>query len=211
MMQGCQWPDETGLIPSMLKLKPLALGLLGLALLPAALRAEGVATGWWGQFGARSPDGAPVAPAGRWIVLVFLSPECPLANAAAPILDALVKEFTPRGFAFVGVYADPAITPEALRRHAQDYGFSFPTVDDRTQRVARAAGATYTPEAFVFSPDGTRLYRGRIDDRVGDFGEARPAATRQDLRDVLAALAAGRSGPFENHPGFGCAIPQPVK
>ena len=200
------WFDAT-----MLKLNPLVLSLLALALLTVAARAHGQASGWWTQFAARSPDGVAVAPSGRWIVLVFLSPECPLANAEAPVLDALVKEFAPRGFSFVGVYSDPVIAPDALRQHAKDYGFAFPTVDDRTQRVARTTGATYTPEVFVFSADGTRLYRGRIDDRVGDFGEARPAATRQDLREVLTALAAGRSGPFEDRPGFGCAIPQPVK
>jgi hypothetical protein len=111
----------------------------------------------------------------------------------------------------VGVYVDPTLALPALRRHAADYHLAFATADDRVQRLVRATGATYTPEVFVFSPDGARLYRGRIDDRVGDFGEARPAATKQDLREVLSALATGQAGPFEDHPGFGCAIPQPVK
>jgi hypothetical protein len=75
----------------------------------------------------------------------------------------------------------------------------------------RLAGVTYTPEVCVFAADGTRLYRGRIDDRVGDFGTARPTAVRQDLREVLAALTRGEGGPFPDGPGFGCAIPEEVK
>jgi thiol-disulfide isomerase/thioredoxin len=187
------------------------LALVGTWLGAVPVFAAEPASGWWRQWEARSPEGAAVDAPGRWVVLVFLSPECPLANAAAPVLEALVKEFAPRGFSFIGICADPAISPATLRQHAKDYGFSFPLVDDRAHRIVRATGAAYTPEVFVFSREGSRLYRGRIDDRVGDFGEARPAATRQDLREVLTALAAGQSGPFADHAGFGCAIPQPVK
>jgi len=52
------------------------------------------------------------------------------------------------------------------------------------------------------------LYRGRIDDRVGDLGFARPAAAHDDLRDVLEAIAAGKAGPFPGKQGFGCFIPE---
>jgi hypothetical protein len=101
--------------------------------------------------------------------------------------------------------------PSALRRHVKDYHIAFATADDRAHRLVRAIGAGYTPEVFVFTRDGALLYRGRIDDRVEDFGVARPAATREELREVLAALVAGKPGPFENHRGFGCSIPEHVK
>jgi hypothetical protein len=177
-------------------------------LAPAARAAE---MGWWRQLDVRGLDGAALTPAGRWIVVVFLSPECPVANADIPVLNALAREFGPRGATFVGAYADPTLTLPELRRHATDYRLQYSLVDDRDQRLARAAGATYTPEVCVYSRDGALLYRGRIDDRVGGFGAARPAATREDLREVLAALVAGRPGPFPSQPGFGCALPAPVR
>ncbi len=182
----------------------LAAGLLGL--LSGANGAD-----WWSGLAVRDLAGAPVPATGRWIVLVFLSPECPVANAEVPVLNALAAEFAPHGFAFVGAYADPALELPALRRHAAEYHLGFATADDRAQHLVHATGAHYTPEAFVFSPDGTLLYRGRIDDRVGDFGPARPVAAQEDLREVLTALAAGQPGPFKNRPGFGCSIPEPLK
>jgi hypothetical protein len=127
-------------------------------------------------------------------VIVFLSPECPVANADVPVLNALAAEFAPRGFSFVGAYADPALSLADLRRHAAGYRLAFPAVDDRARRLVRAAGATFTPEVCVFSRAGALLYRGRIDDRVEDYGAARPSATHEDLREVLAALAAGPAG-----------------
>ncbi len=162
-------------------------------------------------FALRDLNGAPVAFSSQWLVVVFISPECPVANAELPVLNALAREFGPRGVTLVGAYADPTLAPDVLRRHAAESGLAFAVADDRAQQLAHELGATYTPEAFVFSREGQLLYRGRIDDRVQGFGPARPAAAHEDLRAVLAALVAGQKGPFPNQPGFGCALPEPVK
>lgn len=183
--------------------------LLVLCLLGLQGRAAG--PGWWEQLSVRGLDGTILAPGGRWIVLVFLSPECPVANADIPVLNTLAAEFAPAGFSFVGAYADPTLPFADLRRHAAEFHLGFPAADDREQRLVHAAGATRTPEVCVFSRAGALLYRGRIDDRVEDFGAARPRAAHEDLRDVLTALAAGRPGPFANRPGFGCSIPEPAR
>lgn len=186
-----------------------ALGLLA-GLLTAGLGAETPA-GWWRQLSLCDLQGAPLNPAGRWFVVVFLGQECPVANASVPVLNRLAAEFSPRGFVFVGAYVDPTADLGALRSHAAAYALGFATADDRAQRLARLAGATYTPEVVVFSARGEKLYAGRIDDRVGDLGAARPAAAHEELREVLRALAAGRPGPFEGKPGYGCALPEVVR
>jgi hypothetical protein len=169
------------------------------------------ASAWWRALDVRGLDGRPLDPAARWFVVVFLSRECPVSNVSVPVLNRLAAEFAPGGVTFIGAYVDPDADLAELRTHAAEYGIGFPTADDRGQRLVRLAGATYTPEAFVFSADGTKLYAGRIDDRVGDFGAARPAATRQELRDVLVSLAAGSPGPFKGKMGYGCAISTAVR
>lgn len=182
--------------------------------LPLALAAASAAGGpaaWWRELALKQVGtGNAVPETGRWVVVIFISPECPLANADFPVYDALAREFAGKGFQFIGAYSDPTEAPAMLERHTRDYAIPFATVDDRAQRLLRAAGASYTPEAAVFSESGRLLYRGRIDDRVTGFASARPSAVHQDLRDVLAKLAAGRSGPFPEVPGFGCDIPQAV-
>lgn len=187
----------------------LAAGACGDTPVPAG--GTGVGSSWWGQLNVRDLGGAPLNPAGRWYVVVFLGQECPVSNTSIPALNKLAAEFAPRGFAFVGAYVDPTADLAALRAHASDYAIGFQTADDREHRLVRTAGASYTPEVAVFSAGGAKLYGGRIDDRVGDFGAARPAATRQDLREVLAALASGVPGPFKGKAGFGCAIPEAVR
>jgi thiol-disulfide isomerase/thioredoxin len=190
---------------------PRAFGWGVLAIL--ALACSSIAAGappWWRQLGVRDLNGAALEPVGRRIVVVFLSSECPVSNTYIPVLNRLAADFSPRGFAFVGAYVDPESDLAALRLHAKSYAVAFATVDDREQRLVRLASAKITPEVAVFSEQGTVLYRGRIDDRVGDLGFSRPAATREDLREVLEAIAAGKPGPFASRPGFGCFIPERV-
>jgi hypothetical protein len=190
-------------------LRLLAAPLLGLAL---ALSAHGEAPGvWWDRLGLRTLTGAPLRPSGRWVVVVFLGQDCPVSNTSIPVLNKLAADFGTRGFSFVGAYVDPTADPAALRTHAAEYAIGFPTADDREQRLAREAGATYTPEIAIFSERGERLYLGRIDDRVGPAGAARPAAAHEELREVLGALAAGAKGPFPGKPGYGCALPEAVR
>lgn len=166
---------------------------------------------WWRRLSVTALDGTPLIPGARRVVVVFLSEECPVSNSYIPVLNQLASDFSGRGFAFVGAYVDPEAGLPALREHVRSYAISFATADDREHRLVRAASATITPEAAVFSEDGAVLYRGRIDDRVGDLGIARPAAAHNDLRDVLEAISAGKSGPFPAKQGFGCFIPEPVR
>src|SRR5260221_4828149 len=112
-------------MPPLFRRLLVAASLLGLSSLAAG-------SDWWSGLAVRDLNGAPVPAAGRWIVVVFLSPECPVANASMPTLNALAAEFGPRGCSFVGAYADPTLELPALRRHAAGYHVAFAVADDRT-------------------------------------------------------------------------------
>ncbi len=187
-----------------------ATAVLALSLCALAADAPPDAPGWWRRLAVKDLNGAPLKPASPRIVVVFLSTECPVSNTYIPVLNRLAADFSRRGFAFVGAYVDPELDLTALREHARSYAISFATADDRAHHLVNVASAKITPEVAVFSEEGAVLYRGRIDDRVGDLGFARPAATHDDLREVLEAIAAGKPGPFPSRPGFGCFIPERV-
>jgi hypothetical protein len=185
-----------------------ALAAAALALVPAA---GASAPAWWDALGVRDISGSRLEPEGRWIVVVALGRECPVSNASLPELNHIARDFRGKGVALVGACVDPGSTRAELCSYASDYKVGFALADDGSQRLARAAGTGYTPEVAVFSADGRRLYLGAIDDRVGPGGAQKPSATRHYLRDVLGALVRGGRGPFEDHPGYGCALPEAVK
>ena len=83
---------------------------------------------------------------------------------------------------------------------------AWPALDSRRLRLAHLVGATVTPEAVVFRPDGLRLYRGRLDNRYLDFGKVRPVATVHDLRSVLDALIMGKQIAPQETKAVGCFL-----
>lgn len=182
----------------------------GLALILAAL-AHAATPEWWSRLSPHDLAGQPVAlpPDTRGFAIVFLGQECPLSNASIPTLNRLAAEFAPRGIPLFAAYVDPTVPLSTLRSHTRDFALRLPALDDRAQALAGVAGATYTPEVAVFAASGERLYLGRIDDRVAlDGSVSRPSSAEDNLRDVLTALVAGHVGPFADHPGFGCALPE---
>lgn len=149
---------------------------------------------------------------GEWqhraaVVLLFISADCPISNRYAPTINQLLKEYGPANVAFYAVQSDPDVTPAAARKHAEDYGFQFPVLLDAGQALAGVYGVSVTPTAVVVSGKGDLLYRGRIDDRAVDFGQWRNFARKQDLRDAIANVVAGRSvaRPFPD--AVGCFLP----
>jgi hypothetical protein len=164
---------------------------------------------WWHALDLRDLDGGKIALSEHWIVLAFLDPECPVANAYLPVLNSLARSLPGKRFCLIGVYADPAVDMERLRKHRQEFLIEFALVSDRQRHLVAIAGVTYSSEVAVLDGKGMVLYYGRIDNRVGENGASLPEATKHDLKQVLDRLASGGTGPFPARSGFGCFLPRP--
>lgn len=71
-------------------------------------------------------------------------------------------------------------------KRAQKRGYNFPYLRDENQRVARAFGAEYTPEAFVLNSKFAVRYMGRIDDNWQHPDKVRSHTLREAIDAVLA-------------------------
>lgn len=140
------------------------------------------------------------------VVLLFIAHDCPISNSYAPEIKRLCAHYTPEKIAFYLVYSEQDLSLTAAKQHAHDYGYTCPLVLDPKHRLVRKAGATVTPEAAVFTPDGRLLYRGRIDDLYYGYGQRRYAVTEHDLRDALDAALSGKPVPKPRTQAIGCFI-----
>lgn len=131
------------------------------------------------------------SPSVRALVFVFLGVECPIANRCSPELVRLARDLTPRGIRFYHVYPNPDETPEVIRRHREAYAYPAEAYRDPDLKLARALGARWTPEAVALTPDGSRIYQGRINDQFTALGVGRPAPTRHELAEALEAYLHG--------------------
>ena len=145
------------------------------------------------------------------IVVVFLGTECPVNNAFLPVLAGLHKEYAPRGVQFLGVNANEQDTPARVAGHARKHAVPFPVLKDERGTVADLFGARRTPEAFVLSPSGKVLYRGRIDDQFGILYSRPGKPTRRDLAAALDEVLAGKPVSVPSTPVAGCLSGRPVK
>jgi peroxiredoxin len=140
------------------------------------------------------------------ILLFFVTNECPLANSYVPEMNRIEQAYAFRGVRSYAVQADASVSAAVTTAYARDYQFDFPLLIDPQQVLVRLAGATVTPQAVVLSPAGKVLYRGRIDNRVADFGSQCPRATIHDLPDALDAVLAGHLPEPQFTHSIGCAI-----
>jgi hypothetical protein len=141
-------------------------------------------------------------------VVLFVTIDCPVGNSYVPELNRIHQEYAQRGVVMWAVQADPAIGGPAVTKYAADFHYGFPMRLDPGQVLVKLAGATITPQAAVFSPEGKLLYLGRIDNRVEDFGKSRLKATVPDLRNALDAVLAGKPVSPDRTKSIGCSIPR---
>ena len=154
----------------------------------------------------------PLADAGQAATVVFfVMHDCPIANAYAPEISRIADEYKARGVRCYVLYAESDLASADARKHAADYAFRCPVLLDPKFALVRAAGATVTPEAAVFSAKGRLLYRGRIDDRAIALGRHRAEPQQRDLRDALDAILAGKPVRERFTKAIGCYISQPAE
>jgi len=135
----------------------------------------------------------------RGTVVVFLSPECPIACRYIPMLKELAAEYGTRGVDLVGVLADPSLTRTAAAKFQQEFGIDFPLAFDASLGLAKRLKPTHTPEAFLFAADGSLRYRGRIDDRFAAIGQERSEVRDRSLRNAMEALLSGDKATEPRH------------
>lgn len=162
------------------------------------------------DFHVRDAQGKVHSPA-EWngknaVLLFFVETDCPVSNSYVPEMNRISQKYAARRVLTFAVLADPDVTPDSAAAYARDYHFEFPVLLDPLQDLVRLAGATVTPQAAILSPYGGVLYRGRIDNRIEDFGSQRRSATVHDVRDALDAIVAGRLPAVRFTRSIGCAI-----
>lgn len=141
------------------------------------------------------------------VVVVFSCNHCPYVRAYEGRLVEIQRDYGGRGVRVVAInsnddehYPEDGF-PEMVKR-ATDQRFNFPYLRDASQDVARAYGATHTPQLFVFDRARRLCYTGKIDDNW----QHPEAITRRYLREALDAILEGRAPAEPSTFAVGCTI-----
>jgi hypothetical protein len=140
-------------------------------------------------------------------LVIFACNHCPFVKAWEERMVALGNRWPAQGVGVIAVNAnDPEAYPEddlaGMKERAKQRGMKYAYVMDGTSDVARAFGATRTPEAFLFDASGKLVYHGAIDDNAHE-----PAQVKvRYLEDALVATASGKPVPVADTKSIGCSI-----
>jgi hypothetical protein len=140
-------------------------------------------------------------------LVIFTSNHSPFAKDWEQRIVELGNTYAGKG---VGVILINANDPKShaddgfdeMRARATSRGMKVPYVVDDTSGVARAFGASVTPEAFLFDKSGKLAYHGTIDDNRQDPDKVKS----RYLKDALDAVVAGKTPPVPETKGLGCGI-----
>jgi peroxiredoxin len=141
------------------------------------------------------------------LVIIFSCNHCPYVRAYEDRLIAVQRDYAHRAVQVIAINPnDDTAYPEdgfsMMVERAKAKQFNFPYLRDASQEVAKAYGATHTPQLFVFDRTRRLGYTGKIDDNW-----QRPEAVRRHyLRETLDALLRGAVPSEPATHAIGCTI-----
>lgn len=128
---------------------------------------------------------------GRPLLIIFMCNHCPFVKQKLGTINALAERYGPQGLAVVGINANdadsyPEDSFEAMVELAEKLKFDY--LYDETQEVAKAYGATCTPDPFLFDQHHRLAWHGRLDDAI----QLNAAPATQDMADAIELVLAGK-------------------
>jgi len=140
-------------------------------------------------------------------LVVFTCNACPWAKKWEERIVKLGNEAGAKGIGMIAINSnDPKVNAEdgydVMKTRAKERGMKFAYAYDATSGVAKAFGATRTPEAFLFDASGKLVYHGTIDDNADDAAAVKEAY----LNDAVNAVSAGKAVAVSETKALGCGI-----
>lgn len=138
------------------------------------------------------------------VVIVFTCNSCPTAVDYEARVIALADKLNATGKAAVIAINANQVADDQLpkmKERAEARKFNFAYVRDDSQQVAKAYGATVTPEFFVLDKNRRIVYMGALDDSTDPSN----VKTRY-VEDAVAAVLEGKSPAVSETVGRGCLV-----
>ncbi|HKQ58978.1 MAG TPA: thioredoxin family protein [Candidatus Eisenbacteria bacterium] len=140
-------------------------------------------------------------------LVIFTCNTCPWAQAWEGRIAEIGNEYAKQKVGVIAINSnDPSIKPEdgleAMKTRAETLKLAFPYVVDASSDVARAFGATRTPEVFLFDGKGKLVYHGAVDDNAREPEKV----TERWLQAALAATVEGKPVAVKETKSMGCSI-----
>src|SRR5438874_5897148 len=120
------------------------------------------------------------------VVVCFTCNICPVAVGYEDRFVEFSKKYAGKGVKFVAINANRKTEDLAvMKTRAEEKGFNFPYVFDKSGELATEYGARVTPHVFVLDQNRNVAY-------VGAFDDDQDKPSKSYVKDAVDALIAGK-------------------
>ena len=141
------------------------------------------------------------------VLVVFMCNHCPYVKAQTEELRKLNEEFS--SIAIVGINPNAETHPddsvEKMEEFVEENGLDsshFYYLADSEQEIAKAYGATCTPDPFLLDWRHRVYYHGRLNDKMSPDQEVE----NRELKEIIGDMLKRRAPPENQKPSQGCSI-----
>jgi peroxiredoxin len=144
---------------------------------------------------------------GKGFIIIFSCNHCPYVRAYENRIKKIVSDYGNKGIGLFAInsndsdqYEDDSFDNMKIR--AAEMDFNFPYLRDEEQTVAKAYGASHTPEIFLFDDQRKLVFHGKIDDEWSDESKVKS----RYLQDAIEELIQGKEISVPETFTIGCTI-----
>jgi len=143
----------------------------------------------------------------KGFIIIFTCNSCPYSVAYEDRIIALHEKYAEKGVPIIAINPNddeksPADSFEKMMVRAEEKGFPFPYVYDKTQEIMKSYGATNTPHVYVLDAERNVKYIGAIDNNT----QSAENADKKYVEDAVDALLEGEEVPEKKTKAIGCTI-----
>jgi peroxiredoxin len=141
------------------------------------------------------------------LLLIFMCNHCPYVKAKQQMIIDLQEKYKDKGLVIIGINSNesenyPEDNFEGMIETAKEKSFNFIYLHDKTQEVAKAYGASCTPDPFLFNAEQKLAYHGRLNNQM----EPDQEVTEYDMDEAVQAVLDGKKPKNEFLFSLGCSI-----
>jgi len=141
----------------------------------------------------------------KGLLIIFMCNHCPYVHAKMDAILALYEKFQ-ESVPVIGINSNEPEYPgegmENMKKFATEKGITFSYLLDDSQEVAKAYGATCTPDPFLFDKEMKLVFHGRLNDAM----EPGDKITENTMEDVIQDMLNEKGIDPEFKPSLGCSI-----
>ncbi|MEJ5351982.1 MAG: thioredoxin family protein [Melioribacteraceae bacterium] len=124
------------------------------------------------------------------LIVIFSCNHCPYVRAYEDRIIQIQNDYKDK-LQIVAINSNdttnyPEDSFEEMIKRAKEKNFNFPYLRDESQEVAKAYGATHTPEIFLFDKERKLAFHGKIDDNWQEPSKVKTPYLRNAIEELLA-------------------------